>query len=197
MVLRLRRQMLTAINLEDIFIGGALGQAGAVFLQQESGEFHASWINEADQSCEDISAAFFDADMDGDLDLYVVSGGNEFEAQSEELYDRLYLNSGLGKFEAASDRLPQMPTSGGVVTAQDFDLDGDIDLFVGGRLVPGSYPHSPRSYLLQNNSGHFFGCYAFVVSRISGSRNDYRCRLDGITTTMAILTWLFPENGQA
>ncbi len=142
---------------DDLYFGGAAGQAGKLYLRQASLNFAESsgqpW--EEDAACEDLAALIFDSDEDGDLDLYVVSGGSEFPAESATLQDRLYLNDGRGNFRRGVDRLPAMKSSGSCVVAGDYDLDGDLDLFVGGRVVPGAYPTAPRSYLLRNTNGRF------------------------------------------
>lgn len=144
-------------GLDDFYVGGAKGFSGTLFLQAADMTFHPSerqvWA--ADKGSEDIAATFFDADGDSDLDLYVVSGGNEFEVDSPELQDRMYVNDGTGRFEKSEDSLPLMLTSGACVKPGDYDRDGDLDLFVGGRLIPGKYPLTPRSYILQNENGKF------------------------------------------
>ncbi|WP_199913359.1 VCBS repeat-containing protein [Flagellimonas amoyensis] len=145
-------------GLDDIFIGGAKGSPGKLYIQTASGEFMATneALFEQDQNSEDVEALFFDADRDGDMDLYVTSGGNEFEKDDAHLQDRLYLNVGKGRFEKKQDFLPVMTTSTASVVANDFDKDGDLDLFVGGRLVPGEYPFAPKSYILENaGNGQF------------------------------------------
>lgn len=142
----------------DLFIGGAAGQPGTLFLQSEDGTFERSQHNTpwaSDKDFEDLGAAFFDADGDGDPDLYVASGGYEFSPASSMLQDRLYLNTGNGSFVKNDKALPRMLTSSSCVKPADFDADGDLDLFVGGRMVPRQYPSPPRSYLLRNDNGTF------------------------------------------
>ena len=145
-------------GLEDIYIGGAKGMVGQLFFQTKSGRFTPSTtkIFEEDKTSEDIGVLFFDADNDKDMDLYVVSGGNEYEIGSLELQDRLYINDGRGNFRKNTASLPAMLTSSSCVKSNDFDNDGDLDLFVGGRLVPGRYPTAPRSFILENDGrGNF------------------------------------------
>lgn len=143
-------------GLEDAFIGGAKDQTGGLFLQGKNGSFAQknSTALTTDRSSEDLGAVMFDADGDGDLDLYVSSGGVEFSENSPSYQDRLYLNDGNAGL-TKSTGLPQMLTSTSAVSVDDFDGDGDLDLFVGGRNVPGKYPFRPRSYVLQNNNGEF------------------------------------------
>jgi hypothetical protein len=144
-------------GLDDFFAGAATGFAGSIFYQKPDGTFmhQQSAALEKDKKYEDTGALIFDADGDGDQDLYVVSGGNEFDASAAEYQDRLYINTGKGNLVRDEKALPEMHTSGSCVTAGDYDGDGDQDLFVGGRILPGSYPLAPRSYILQNNNGKF------------------------------------------
>ncbi|OFY56722.1 MAG: RNA-binding protein [Bacteroidetes bacterium GWF2_41_9] len=141
-------------KLPDIFAGGAKESPGKLFVQSADGKFRASpFFNyKEDFNCTDADALFFDADNDGDQDLYVVSGGyNDYARSDNALQDRLYINSGSGRFARRVDALPPMPASGSCVKSADFDKDGDNDLFVGGRLIPGEYPRPQKSYLLVND----------------------------------------------
>lgn len=142
-----------ADSLDDLFVGGARGQAGRLLVQRPDGRFQTMGDRafEADSAFEDVDAAFFDADGDGDMDLYVVSGGNEFQGEHELLQDRLYLNDGQGALLRSRDALPAISANGGTVAPGDLDGDGDIDLFVGSRSVPGQYGVAPRSRLLEND----------------------------------------------
>ncbi|HET8736322.1 MAG TPA: VCBS repeat-containing protein [Pricia sp.] len=166
---------------EDIFIGGAKGSTGALLLQRPSGKFEASAQKalEADKNSEDMGAIFLDADSDGDMDLYVASGGNAFEGEAPELQDRLYVNDGEGNFQRKASALPVMHTSSSCVTSGDFDSDGDADLFVGGRVVPGQYPTAPKSYILQNDGQ---GNYTDVTEGINPSLQNIGMVTDAIWT---------------
>ena len=145
-------------GLEDVFIGGAKGSVGGLFLQNRSGIFvRSNNIDlEPDASSEDMGALFFDADGDLDLDLFVVSGGNEFDKTASALKDRLYINVGKGNFIKSKGNLPDYLSSGSVIKSADYDNDGDMDLFVGGRILPNEYPYPPQSFLLQNNGKGVF-----------------------------------------
>lgn len=140
---------------DDLFIGGATGYAGQIYLQSPVGKMilQTNDCFEKDKKYEDTAARFFDADGDGDMDLYVGSGGNDKESESELLRDRLYINNGKGAFERAADAIPDFRYNTSVVAPYDFDQDGDIDLFVGSLSVSRIYGINPRHYLLENN-GH-------------------------------------------
>lgn len=138
-------------KLDDIFVCGPRNHPGRLFLQQRSGSYRedVQRIFSADMVYEDCGAVFFDADNDGDLDLYVVSGGFQIE-DSVQLEDRLYLND-RGKFTKPKGLLPTEAFAGAVIVPLDFDKDGDLDLFAPGRVIPGEYPTSPQSRLLVND----------------------------------------------
>jgi hypothetical protein len=137
-------------KLEDIFVGGAKGFPATMMLQGKDGKFSisSSGIFIGDAAYEDVGAVLFDADNDGDNDLYIVSGGNEAIAGDATFQDRLYLNNN-GEW-IKSDALPKIIESGSVVRPFDYDSDGDLDLFVGGRQVPGMYPSPASSFILRN-----------------------------------------------
>ena len=139
---------------DDFIIGSASNYETGVFYQVKNG-FEKQNIKamQSDKMCEDMGSLIFDADGDGDNDIYMVSGGgNEFEFDSEYLQDRLFINDGKGNFSRSENGLPPMITSGNRVYSFDYDKDGDLDLFVGGRVIPKNYPLPADSYLLENVS---------------------------------------------
>lgn len=152
-------------GFDDLYIGGAKFQSGVLYLQTSAGTFErsAERVFEADKRSEDMGALFCDVDGDRDLDLYVVSGGSDYSDDSPELQDRLYINDGRGRFTKDSNALPLMLQAGSSVVSADFDGDGDPDLFVAGRVVPGKYPAAPRSYLLENRKGKFVDVTARIA----------------------------------
>jgi len=146
-------------GLEDIYIGGAKDQPGALYIQTKAGSFIKSneALLEKDAVSEDTDALFFDADSDGDEDLYVCSGGNEFSPNSTALINRLYINDGKGRFTKSPQVLPSyIFESTSCVRAADYDGDKDLDLFVGVRLTPFRYGYPCKGYILNNNGKGIF-----------------------------------------
>ncbi|MEL6844544.1 MAG: VCBS repeat-containing protein, partial [Bacteroidota bacterium] len=154
---------------EDFFVGGAAFEEGSLYLQKANGTFQykgqASFGK--DRPFEDVHALFLDVEGDGDQDLYVVSGGNAFTAGAAQYQDRLYLNDGKGNF-SRSGALPIISASGGRVSAGDFDADGDLDLFVGGRHLPADYPMPATSYLLRNDSKGGQAAFTDISAEVEG-----------------------------
>ncbi len=159
---------------DDLFFGASAGNIGEIRMNDGKGKFVAKWVEDlrSDKAAEDMGAVFFDADGDGDLDLYVASGSNEFEPKAKELADRLYLNDGKGSFaKAPAGSIPADTENDGPVVAVDYDRDGKIDLFVGARNNPGDYPHANRSRLLHNESAGGKVKFTDVTDTVTGLAN--------------------------
>jgi hypothetical protein len=157
-------------GLQDLYFCGAKHQAGALFLQQKEGSFtrKKNPVFEKDKTHQDEDATFFDADQDGDLDLYVVSGGYAFDENDPLLQDRLYLNDGSANFSSTGSNIPTETLAGACVVSLDVDHDDDLDLFVGSRLIPGSYPAASESLILENDGK---GRFTNKTEQYFGSQN--------------------------
>lgn len=140
---------------EDFIVGSSAGFSPILFLQKEDGTFSKNelFINNENKKFEEEGMVLFDLENDGDLDLYLVTGSNEFLNDNSQYVDQLFINDGNGNFTSAHDKMPTVTASGSVVKAHDFDQDGFTDLFVGGRTPIGLFPNPEKSFLLKNNSG--------------------------------------------
>ena len=136
-------------GLDDIYVAGAANRGGTFFLQQPSGPFIRR--DRPAKAPEETGVLLFDADNDNDLDLYTVHGSTEFGRNQDLYQDSLYLNDGKGNFRAVPNALPDTKASGSCVVAADIDHDGDLDLFIGGRIVPQRFPEPAQSYVLRND----------------------------------------------
>lgn len=143
-------------GLADLFVGGSRQHKGRFFLQKAEGTFKMKDLlpggEGPEKQSEDMGVLLFDADGDGDNDLYIASGSNEQMAGDASYQDRLYLNDGKGSFSMATGSLPDARVSTSCVRATDYDRDGDLDLFVGGRIDPQHYPRPVNSFILRNDS---------------------------------------------
>lgn len=166
---------------EDLYVGGAKDQPGALFIQRADGSFARSSEKtfEADKASEDMGSVFFDADNDGDQDLYVCSGGNEFSPSSTALIDRFYVNDGHGNFTRSPQILPVNSTfeSTSTVDAADYDGDGDQDLFVGVRLRAFYYGLPMSGYILANDGT---GVFTNVTETVAPGLKNIGMITDGL-----------------
>ncbi|GGC00448.1 VCBS repeat-containing protein [Dyadobacter sediminis] len=156
-------------GLDDVFVGGAFQHKGRFMLQQPDGKFRvADLLPGADgpeKITEDMGVLLFDADNDKDLDLYIVSGSYELQTGSQGLKSMLYLNDGKGKFVNDTAALPPFLVNGSCVKAVDYDRDGDLDLFVGGRVESGAYPKAVSSYVLRNDTQNHVAKFSDVTAK--------------------------------
>ncbi len=154
-------------HLDDFFVGGSTSYGGKLYIQKESGRFTSYYLGD-NPNYEDMGALFFDADGDSDQDLYVVSGGTGLPPGNPFYGDRLYLNDGQGNFSKAEHILPDIRVCGSQVTACDFDKDGDLDVFVSGRVDLEHYPKAPQSYLLRNESSNDTLLFTDITEQVGG-----------------------------
>ena len=143
-------------GMEEVFVGGTKGSAGKLY-QFSNGKWQTVNSFKSESEFTDAAAVFFDANGDGHIDLYIGSGGyHDYLSNEESLQDRLYLNDGVGNLNISATSMPKMLVSTSSVTVADFNKDGNPDIFVGGRIIPGKYPQTPQSYLLLNDgNGNF------------------------------------------
>jgi len=164
---------------DDVYVGGASGQAGVLYFHKSNGKLSSS-IQQAfkdDAIFEDTAAAFFDADSDGDIDLMVGSGGNDVEGEKPE--NRLYLNNGKGKFTKSTSFIPYTGDNVSVIAPNDFDQDGDVDVFIGSRSVVGTFGVSPSHIFLENEGN---GTFKNSTERIAFHTNKAGMITDAVWT---------------
>jgi hypothetical protein len=173
-------------GLDDLFIGGSRTQKGTFFIQTSAGKLVPQdllpGLAGEGKLEEDMGTLLFDADGDGDQDLYVASGGFEGEANTAAYQDRFYVNDGKGRFTLSPQTLPQNRISKSCVKAADYDRDGDLDLFVGGRVVPNQYPRPVSSFILRNDSKPGLPKFTDVTKTVAPELQNIGLVCDGIWT---------------
>jgi len=182
-------------HLEDLYLGGARNQAGKIFLQQKKGNFIS--YNQPDivkdSSSEDQDAVFFDADGDKDLDLYVVSGEYNMSLNDKRQQDRLYINDGKGNFKRDAKAIPPEFINSKFVKAFDIENDGDIDLFIGGTVMPFAYPLASPSFILKNNGKGEFVLDKSVNLGILTDVEIIDLNKDGFLDLIIVGEWMTPK----
>jgi hypothetical protein len=173
-------------GLDDIFLGASGGNDAYYFLQDANGKFSQKILPQPTgndvRRPENMGVLLFDADGDGDMDLYTASGSNEFVAKTKNYQDRLYINDGKGVFHHDSLALPKDFTSKSCVKAADFDNDGDLDLFVGGRIFPGKYPQPVNSFIYRNDSRKGYPKFTDVTIQVAPFLNKLGLACDALWT---------------
>ncbi len=154
-------------GLEDFYVGGGTNKSGKLFLQDQQGIFRASSLTTQVPISDEMGSLFFDADNDNDQDLYIVGGGSETRPELGRYQNRLYRNDGSGNFREDKSALPTITASGSCVTAADYDNDGDLDLFVGGRIQPQKYPLPVKSCILRNEGSRFVDATSVVCKELN------------------------------
>lgn len=193
---------------EDVFIGGSKGEAGRIFLHKGNGLLKTTYIQDVfriDRLFEDTASAFLDIDGDGDMDLVVGSGGN-ISGDAKNYTNRIYINDGKGNFSKSPNNLKSLNTNVSVIAPYDFDADGDVDLFIGSRSVPGIYGVNPEHLFLENDgSGNFSDVTenkAFHLKNVGMLTDAKWADMDGDSKADLVLTsdWgspkIFKNNGR-
>lgn len=173
-------------GLDDVFVGGSKFRNGTFLIQSSTGAFEKKSllpaIDSTQKKSEDTGVLLFDADSDGNLDLYIVSGGNEDFPETPSYLDRLYRNTGTGSFELVTNAMPMETIAGSCVRAGDYDADGDLDLFIAGRNVPTKYPKGTSSTILRNDSKKGAVKFTDVTKQVNPTLIDIGMVCDALWT---------------
>ena len=179
-------------GLDDIITGSSGANVEQLFFQQASGGFRQLPLttDTAKKKADDLGIALFDADIDGDLDIYIASGGYENEANSDAYQDRFYVNDGKGNFASSPNSIPRNYTSKSCVRAADFDKDGDLDLFLGGRVLPTQYPKPVSSFIYRNETSNGVVRFTDVSDEVTKSLDSIGMVCDAVWTDFDNDGWL-------
>lgn len=173
-------------GMDDLVSGGSYGYSAKLFFQQTNGSFVKEDLlpgtNKLTKGWEDLGVLVFDADGDGDMDVYTASGSYESQPNTAAYLDKLYINNGKGTFTIDSAALPKNLTSKSCVRAADYDKDGDLDLFVAGRVEPWSYPKPVSSFIYQNNSQNGKAYFTDVTKKVAPALVNLGLACDGVFT---------------